>query len=405
VGCHKAVYDQTTNPNHVAAGFPTDCSICHTTVQWKGARFDHNAATRFPLTGAHLNATCAQCHVNNQFAGLPTTCVSCHLKDFTGTTAPNHSATGFPQTCETCHNTTQWPGAKFDHNTATHFPLTGAHINVACSLCHVNNRFAGTPTDCGSCHLTDYNKTTNPNHAAAGFPKDCSLCHTTTQWPGAKFDHSKTRFPLTGAHTSLACSTCHVNNQFATLSTDCVSCHLKDYTGATSVNHVAAGFPQSCATCHSTTQWKGAVFDHGKTGFQLTGAHTTVVCSNCHVGGRFAGTPTDCYTCHRKEYETVTSPNHLSAGFPKNCDSCHTTTTWLGATFNHKFPIYSGTHQGKWTTCNDCHTNSQNYAVFSCTNCHQHAQAQTDSHHQGIRNYVYNSSNCYSCHPTGSAGG
>ena len=46
-------------------------------------------------------------------------------------------------------------------------------------------RFAGTPTACVSCHLTDFNKAANPNHAAAGFPQDCTLCHTTTQWAGA----------------------------------------------------------------------------------------------------------------------------------------------------------------------------------------------------------------------------
>jgi hypothetical protein len=350
-----------------------------------------------------VNATCTSCHLKNQFAGTSTDCVSCHLQDFKATTNPNHVAAGFPQTCATCHNTTQWKGATFNHNTATHFPLTGAHINATCTQCHVNNQYATLPTDCASCHLSAYNGTTNPNHRTAGFPQDCSLCHTTSQWPGATFDHSKTRFPLTGAHVSLTCSTCHINGQYAGLSSDCVSCHLKDFNATTNPNHVAAGFPQTCATCHSTTQWKGAIFDHSKTGFQLTGAHTSVACSSCHVGGRFPGTPTDCYTCHRSEYETVTNPNHLSAGFPKTCDTCHTTTRWSGAQFNHKFPIYSGSHQGKWTTCNDCHTNSQNYAIFSCINCHAHVQTQMDSKHQGVRNYVYNSQNCYSCHPSGRA--
>jgi hypothetical protein len=50
--------------------------------------------------------------------------------------------------------------------------------------------------------------------------------------------------------------------------------------------------------------------------------------------------------------------------------------------------------------CTDCHTNSNDYSVFSCTNCH--LQAQTDPRHSGVRGYVYNSINCYQCHPRGS---
>jgi hypothetical protein len=395
--CHTKDWQGTSNPSHAAAGFPTTCQTCHTTSSWAGATFDH-WATKFPLTGAHLTVACSTCHVNNQFATLSTTCVSCHLKEFNGTTNPNHVSGGFPQTCETCHTTTAWSPSTFDHS-KTAFPLTGAHVTVACTLCHVGGKFAGTPTDCYSCHTKDWQGTTNPNHAAAGFPTDCSVCHSTTNWLGATFDHSKTSFPLTGAHLTVACGTCHVNNQFATLSTTCVSCHLKDFQGATSPNHVASGFPQTCETCHTTTAWSPSTFDHNKTAFPLTGAHVTVLCSLCHVGGKFAGTPTDCYSCHKTEYQGTTNPNHAAAGFPTTCQTCHTTTSWLGATFNHTwFPIPHRTA----TLCSDCHTNSADYKVFVCTNCH--TQSQTDPKHQGVRGYVWNSTNCYACHPTGRAG-
>jgi hypothetical protein len=50
--CHLTDYTTTTNPNHKTAGFPTDCTGCHNTVQWKGATFNHTA-TGFALTGAH----------------------------------------------------------------------------------------------------------------------------------------------------------------------------------------------------------------------------------------------------------------------------------------------------------------------------------------------------------------
>ncbi len=403
VGCHLADFNGTTDPNHAAAGFPTTCESCHNTSQWEGAVFDHNTSTSFPLTGRHTSVDCAQCHVNGQFAGTPQTCVGCHLADFNGTTDPNHAAAGFPTTCESCHNTSQWEGAVFNHNTATSFPLTGRHTSVDCAQCHVNGQFAGTPQTCVGCHLGDFNGTTAPNHVSAGFPQDCALCHSTAQWEGAIFDHSQTDFPLTGAHTQQECQVCHVNGQYQGLSTACVSCHQSDFDGTDNPDHAAAGFPLQCEVCHSTSQWEGAVFDHNQTDFPLTGAHRTQpACADCHVGGQFAGTPQDCYSCHRTEYESVANPNHAAAGFPTNCESCHNTNQWAGAQFSHAFPIYSGAHkQSIWQTCSTCHPNSSNFAVFTCLTCHEHSQSSMDSKHGGVRNYVYNSLNCLSCHPNG----
>jgi Zn finger protein HypA/HybF involved in hydrogenase expression len=406
IACHTQTFIQTTLPNHQAAHFPTSCELCHSMDGWQGAAFDHARFTGFALVGAHARLDCTACHVGGNFQSASTNCVSCHLKDFTAAKNPDHVQAGFPQTCALCHNMASWVGATFDHNAFTNFPLTGAHVNVPCAQCHVNGRYAGTPRDCASCHLADYQKTNNPNHAAAGFPQDCSICHSTASWAGATFDHSKTGFPLTGAHLQLNCVSCHVGGKYTGLSATCVSCHLTNYNSTTNPNHVAAGFPQQCEVCHTTTAWTPASFDHSKTGFPLTGAHATTPCASCHVGGRYAGTPTDCYSCHKTDYTSVTNPNHVAAGFPTDCSQCHTTTTWAGAVFNHTwFPIYSGAHQGKWTTCNDCHVNPSNFAVFSCTNCHAHDKTTTDAAHKDVRNYVYNSANCYSCHPIGQSGG
>jgi hypothetical protein len=360
-------------------------------------------ANRFPLVGAHRVATCESCHrgaASSIFTGLATACVSCHSQDYQNARSIDHRSTGFGTACETCHGLTQWRGAGFDHS-KTRFPLTGQHSAAACTDCHAGNRFAGTPQDCASCHGALYDRTTNPNHVAAAFPRDCALCHATSAWRPASFDHSRTRFPLTGAHVSASCASCHSSGQYVGLSTTCVSCHLNKYNATTSPNHVAAAFPQDCALCHTTAQWLGAVFDHNRTRFALTGAHTTVQCASCHIGGRYTGTPTDCYSCHSSEYNTVANPNHVAAGFPKTCASCHTTTTWAGARITHQFPIYSGAHAGKWTTCNDCHTNTSNYSVFSCLNCHAHARTTMDEKHRQVSGYVYESLSCYGCHPTG----
>ena len=399
ISCHQADFNGASNPNHVQSGFPQTCAQCHTTTTWLGAKFDHAALTGFALTGAHSTLECTSCHVGGRYAGTPSNCIGCHQTDFNGTTNPNHVQAGFPQTCSTCHSTTTWLGAKFDHAAMTGFALTGAHATAACTQCHVNGRYAGTPKDCASCHLTSFQQTTNPNHTAVGFPTDCSICHSTTSWQGATFNHSTTGFTLTGMHATLACSACHTGGNLGAANTACVSCHLKDFNGATNPNHVTAGFPQQCNLCHSTSAWQPSTFNHSTTAFPLTGAHVTVACASCHVNGVYAGTPTDCYSCHKADYQNVTNPNHVAAGFPTTCATCHTTTSWAGATFNHTwFPIPHQTAK----LCSDCHTNPSNYTVFVCTSCH--TQAQTDPQHRGVSGYVWNSTNCYSCHRNGGGG-
>ncbi len=404
--CHTTEYNAAT-PNHVSAGFAASaCASCHNTTQWAGATFDHNT-TAFPLTGAHRTAACSSCHGDGVYKGKPTDCYSCHQSDYSGA-SPTHTSGSFPPTqCATCHNTTAWDNANFDHN-ATAFPLTGAHTTTTCSSCHVGGVYAGTSKDCQGCHMTQYNAAT-PNHLSSGFAASaCATCHNTTQWEGATFDHNATAFPLTGAHTAVSCNSCHGDGVYQGKSTDCYSCHQSDYSSA-SPTHTSGSFPPTqCATCHNTTAWDNANFDHNATAFPLTGAHTTTTCSSCHVGGVYAGTSKDCQGCHMTDYNNA-SPNHVSAGFAASaCATCHNTTQWAGATFDHDsqwFPIYSGRHAGTWGACSDCHTNATNYTVFTCLSCHPHSdKANTDGHHSGVRNYSYDSNACYSCHPRGRAG-
>jgi hypothetical protein len=120
-------------------------------------------------------------------------------------------------------------------------------------------------------------------------------------------------------------------------------------------------------------------------------------CTDCHVNNNWTTLPTDCYGCHSTNYNNTTNPNHMAAGFPTTCATCHTTITWTGATFNHTwFPTNHGNANG---VCATCHTNPSDYSVFQCTNCH--AKSSTDSNHQGVNGYVYNSVNCYQCHKGG----
>ena len=421
--CHADIHQRKMGP---------DCAQCHTVAGWgivtQQTKVHQN---RFPLFGAHAAVPCEECHKSGAvgvFEGLPTACISCHLKDYRIATSPNHVTMGFATTCDSCHSFDSWLGAKFDHN-ATGFPLTNGHANVPCLSCHINNNYnlQIALTDCGNaqCHLTTWLQTNNPVHATAGpafAAANCAHCHTTRGWDTASFDHSLTGFALTGTHSSptpTPCTACHTNNNYTLSSTDCMSCHASSWNstatlGGSVPNHMMAGFPNTaamCASCHPITKWSDGKFDHSTTGWPLTGYHlTNTTCNQCHTNNNYALTTanTACYGCHVTAWQSTTSsggavPNHIAAGYPTTCDSCHNTASWLGATFNHTFfPI---PHHG--SVCSDCHLVSTNYATFSCINCHTqpaHTQAQTDPQHDGVGGYVYGATTCYNCHKGGGGG-
>jgi decaheme cytochrome c component MtrC/MtrF-like protein len=413
VSCHQNDYNTATTPvPHT--GFPTTCEQCHDTVLWTDGKFDHST-TGFTLTGAHTvpPRACTDCHVNNNYTLNSTACVTCHLTDYKGTTNPNHVTANFPQTCDQCHNTSTWLNATFNHN-STGFSLTGSHTVPPrqCTDCHVNNNYNLTSTACVSCHQTDYNNATTPvNHIAAGFPTTCETCHDTVLWTDGKFDHSTTGFTLTGSHLvpPRQCTDCHTNNNYSLNSALCYSCHQKDYSGTNNPAHASAGFPTTCELCHDTVVWTDSTFNHNNTAFPLTGSHTVPprVCTDCHVNNNYTTLPTTCVGCHQTDYNNTTNPGHKAQPqfFPTTCQTCHNTTSWANATFNHaQYTQFPTSHGNANNVCSTCHTNSNDYSVFQCTGCHG-GNNPNNFQHENVSGYVYNSINCYQCHPSGQGGG
>ena len=381
------------------------CATCHGPAGWKPAQisraFDH-ARLGFPLVGAHATATCRSCHASLDFQGTSRNCAGCHTDVHRGELGAD---------CARCHTARTFLDrtAMARAHQTTRFPLDGAHLTADCESCHTPEAqgrltFVNRSTECVQCHANAYQAARNPDHVGGGFPTDCNQCHRTSTWPGARFNHAGTRFPLTGAHRAVPCQQCHGDGVYRGKNPACVSCHLADYDGTTSPNHQTAQFATDCATCHTTTSWSGAFFDHSGTAFSLTGAHRAVPCQQCHGDGVYKGKTTACVGCHQMDYDRTTDPNHVAAQFPTDCTSCHTTAGWSGANFDHArfFPINSGAHRGTWTSCGTCHTNNSNYQVFTCLACHAHSQGSMDSHHGGISGYSYSSQACYSCHPNGS---
>jgi hypothetical protein len=362
--CHQTDYSSSKTPNHTAAGLSVDCKLCHSSTAWQPSSFKHST-TGFELTGGHATvAQCSSCHIGSTTT-TSSECISCHQSQYNN--AKGHVASKFPTDCKMCHNSTNWLQTTFNHST-TNFPLTGAHTSVLCASCHTSG-YAGTPTDCNACHQKNYTSAQLPNHTAAGLPVDCKICHSSTAWQPSSFKHSTTGFELTGGHATVAqCSSCHIGST-TTTSSECISCHQSQYNNAK--GHVASKFPTDCKMCHNSTNWLQTTFNHSTTNFPLTGAHTTVLCASCHISG-YAGTPTDCNSCHQKNFTSAQLPNHTAAGLPVDCKICHTSTAWQPSSFKHSttgFELTGG--HATVAQCSSCHIGSTTTTSSECISCHQ----------------------------------
>ena len=262
------------------------CLDCHDGADSLVTNFDHNKF-EFKLAGKHTGLACVKCHADARiiadFQVTPQDCYSCHRTD-------DPHETRFGKDCGACHSVTGWQPAKFDHNLAA-FKLEGAHTEVSCEGCHINNVYKGTPTDCYSCHQQD-------DAHDGNFGTDCSICHTPATWDNVIFDHNAT-FPLTGAHVKVACEQCHVNNQFFGLATSCASCH------ADPVFH-SGMFGLDCAACHTTDNWYApytgphpGIADEGGRGVN----HGSASCRDCHTQTLHSATCTACHDSNNPDGE------------------------------------------------------------------------------------------------------
>lgn len=382
--------------------FQVDCAFCHSPESWEllqlDKTFDHSQTT-FKLEGTHQQVDCKSCHQSLVFSEAESECVSCHTDMHNNTLGVD---------CRRCHKPQNWIVADINQlHRESRFPLLGAHRTADCFQCHQtasNLQFEPLAVECFNCHQPDYMGTTSPNHQSAGYSTSCEDCHNVKAiaWDATNFEHSF--FPLRGGH-AISCFECHTSGTFSKLATDCVSCHQSDYNATIDPNHQQVGFSTTCTECHQSTDgsWQAAKFTHDF--FPLTGGHT-ISCLECHTEGAGTQLSTDCFACHQNNYNSAANPNHQQAGFSTVCSQCHTTGPgWDAADFklhdSQYFPIYSGRHNGRWNSCTECHTNNSNYADFTCFTCHEHSQAETDGRHREVTNYSYQSSACYSCHPTG----
>jgi Class III cytochrome C family len=365
-----------------------------------------------PLAKAHqsLNgpADCTKCHsVSTKTPSFR--CVECHQEIAAELQQHKGLHATYPQTgppgvaCVKCHSDhngadfslLHWdPTPKgFDHS-KTGYLLAGKHVGVGCRSCHqaahvgapwrallaskdLGSTWLGLSTECVSCHQDQHQGRLGSN---------CAQCHSTADWKSTKidahdFDHSKTRFPLTGLHQRVACEKCHTAGadgqpRYTGLSfAGCSPCHTDPHKGE---------FQKGCATCHTTVGWKAPTFvssfDHSKTQFALLGKHLQVPCLTCHKSGDFK-TPiahAQCADCHKPDPHGGQFAKRADGGA---CESCHTVNGWAPTTFtvaDHAktgFPLVAPHAAVKCASCHVPAAAATRYKIkFAlCVDCHEDA--------------------------------
>ncbi|MBK8976800.1 MAG: hypothetical protein IPM29_12855 [Planctomycetes bacterium] len=260
-------------------------------------------------------AGCATCHAE-PFASTCTTCheaIGTQLRDGTGLHGSQPDRRG--ARCESCHQEHHGDTVAlvderafslagvperraYEHAHVAGFALQGRHAQLDCSACHTRadvavlpagmERFLGLDMRCTTCH--------DDPHAAA-FGDDCAACHgqETAFQAAPGFRHAT--FPLQGAHSRVACDTCHTpdsDRSVAALRTvsspvparGCISCHADPHgPGGTALPIATSTAPHDCARCHDTERFAAVQFgvnEHAARGVALRGAHTDAGCSGCH---------------------------------------------------------------------------------------------------------------------------
>lgn len=262
-----------------------------------------------------------------------------------------------------------------------------AKAESECRNCHIRFDRAAQPRLCLDCHK----EVAADVRASAGFhgrlrERDCRQCHTDHRGREArivlldetKFDHSATDFALQGKHAAARCTSCHrTGAKHRAAPSDCAACHRKD-------DAHKGRLGAACADCHNANDWKDARFEHARTEFPLLQRHARVKCAACHADQRYAETPRECLSCHRKD------DTHKGL-FGARCASCHDAADWKSPTFRHERETrFALRDRHRTVKCDGCHRSPlyRTRTPTACQACHR-----KDDAHKGALG-----DKCESCH-------
>lgn len=218
-----------------------DCKDCHDLnhhFNFSTYSIEQHNQSSFQLKGAHLATPCFACHQKSStwdFSNIGNTCGDCHGDEHKDQISPQFYSLS---KCNSCHSEESWASISFKHD-QTNYTLTGKHASANCIECHYpanKNTAASKPkffkptNDCAQCHDNNHGTQFQINAVT-----DCNRCHeSAVSWTADKFEHSKTQFPLEGAHQQANCSACHKPNdaqnnsatiQYKIKKFKCIDCH------------------------------------------------------------------------------------------------------------------------------------------------------------------------------------
>jgi hypothetical protein len=151
----------------------------------------------------------------------------------------------------------------------------------------------------------------------------------------------------------------------------------------------------SCTECHSVENWTPLrdplPFKHERTGYKLVGAHATLACRSCHESLNFSLAKTDCWSCHKVDFENAQAPPHQQ--FSTNCGDCHQETAWKPARFDHNQTGFQLLGAHRTADCVECHREGFAGTPIDCFACHEaDFTGAVDPPHDEL------STNCRDCH-------
>lgn len=272
-------------------------------------------------------------------------------------------------------------------------PVISGHIKYEsqCETCHSSFDKQEMTSLCLDCHkdIALDRKMSRGFHGQMNLAStsDCQLCHKDHNGRDANiiglqessFDHYATNFPLTGGHQTIACKSCHHDNEIKHRDTpsECIDCHKSD-----DVHKGATG--DKCETCHQDTRWQTLkTFDHDTTDFNLKGAHKEINCMSCHITHQYNFANTSCSSCH------LSSDVH-GGNNGKQCENCHEEQRWSSVIFDHNKTNFPLLYKHQKIPCLACHEPKKKAsdAPTDCSGCHQ----KNDIH------LGRNSQQCETCH-------
>jgi hypothetical protein len=162
---------------------------------------------------------------------------------------------------------------------------------------------------------------------------------------------------------------------------DCDSCHVTTAWLPARFDHTGV-VPGTCAQCHDGVKATGKTPDHLPTTESCDLCHSTIAWLPAHFDHSNVA-PGTCSQCHNGTTATGKSGSHWLTTL--ECDSCHTTTVWAPVRHTHVSPEYPGDHRGP-PPCTACHTTNSDAATWTfpqyrpdCAGCHA-STFRPDSH-------------------------